>query len=189
MSNKIRRITSIETFYNGHLFRSRMEARWAVFFDFLKVPYVYEREGFDLGSAGWYLPDFWLPEQDVWLEIKPDAPTKEEIKKALGLAERTGKLVLVFYDCKPATCLGFDRFINYGRYYAPDGTWDGLIEFNICSKCDMICVGHLGGHYFCCNENFDYKGNCEGLVGPKSERLAAAHAASQSARFKHIRKN
>ncbi len=56
-------IKAIETFYDGYRFRSRLEARWAVFFDTLDVRYIYEREDFDLGEAGWYLPDFWLPDQ------------------------------------------------------------------------------------------------------------------------------
>ena len=39
---------AIETIYNGFRFRSRLEARWAVFFDNLSVKYRYEPEGFDL---------------------------------------------------------------------------------------------------------------------------------------------
>lgn len=65
-------IKAIETIYNGYRFRSRLEARWAVFFDTLGIEYQYEVEGFDLGNAGWYLPDFWLPTQKLWLEIKPN---------------------------------------------------------------------------------------------------------------------
>ena len=64
-------IKAIETVYKGYRFRSRLEARWAVFFDALGVKWEYEKEGFDLGEAGWYLPDFWLPELGVWAEIKP----------------------------------------------------------------------------------------------------------------------
>lgn len=64
-------IRPIETEYNGYRFRSRLEARWAVFFDELGVPYEYESEGFDLGDGIRYLPDFWLPEQECWVEIKP----------------------------------------------------------------------------------------------------------------------
>lgn len=48
----------IETFYNGFRFRSRLEARWAVFFDALGVRYEYEPEGFELPNGKYYLPDF-----------------------------------------------------------------------------------------------------------------------------------
>jgi hypothetical protein len=66
-------IKAIETNYKGYRFRSRLEARWAVFFDSLGVKYEYEKEGYDLGELGYYLPDFWLPEVHggLWVEIKP----------------------------------------------------------------------------------------------------------------------
>ena len=51
-------IKAIETIYNGYRFRSRLEARWAVFFDALGVDYEYEPEGFNLPNGGRYLPDF-----------------------------------------------------------------------------------------------------------------------------------
>jgi hypothetical protein len=65
-------IKAIETVYNGCRFRSRLEARWAVFFDAMDLVWEYEKEGFDLGEYGWYLPDFWLPNQKLWIEIKPN---------------------------------------------------------------------------------------------------------------------
>lgn len=47
-----------ETLYKGLRFRSRLEARWAVFLDSLGVEYEYEPEGFNLPGVGAYLPDF-----------------------------------------------------------------------------------------------------------------------------------
>ncbi len=63
-------IKAIETQYKGYRFRSRLEARWAVFFDALGIEWEYEKEGYDLGEAGWYLPDFWLPEYGSFFEVK-----------------------------------------------------------------------------------------------------------------------
>ena len=51
-------IKPIETIYNGYRFRSRLEARWAVFFDALGIEYEYEPEGFEIESGLRYLPDF-----------------------------------------------------------------------------------------------------------------------------------
>lgn len=51
-------IKPIETLYHGYRFRSRLEARWAVFFDSLGVKYEYEPEGFQLPDGSMYLPDF-----------------------------------------------------------------------------------------------------------------------------------
>jgi hypothetical protein len=77
-------LKAIETHYNGYRFRSRLEARWAVFFDALKIPYDYEREGFKL-DAGPYLPDFLLlePRPRIWVEIKPEFPEAEDEARAL----------------------------------------------------------------------------------------------------------
>ena len=41
-------IKAIETYYKGYRFRSRLEARWAVFFDAAGIKYEYEPEGFGL---------------------------------------------------------------------------------------------------------------------------------------------
>ena len=41
---------AIQTEYKGYLFRSRLEARWAVFFDACGVRWEYEPEGYDLGD-------------------------------------------------------------------------------------------------------------------------------------------
>jgi hypothetical protein len=78
-------IKAIETKYNGYRFRSRLEARWAVFFDTLGVAYEYEKEGFDLGEAGFYLPDFWFPELGCWGEVKPGPLTVQERAKCWAL--------------------------------------------------------------------------------------------------------
>ena len=60
----------IETIYNGYRFRSRLEARWAVFFDAMGIKYEYEPEGFVLSNGIKYLPDFFLPTLNVYLEVK-----------------------------------------------------------------------------------------------------------------------
>ena len=67
----------IPTRYKGYHFRSRLEARWAVFFDALRLPWEYEPQGFSLKS-GFYLPDFKVtyPDrgapQEYWFECKGD---------------------------------------------------------------------------------------------------------------------
>lgn len=69
----------IETEYEGFRFRSRLEARWAVFFDVAGIEFQYEPEGLIVPATvvqGWtkskvrYLPDFYLPETDQWVEVK-----------------------------------------------------------------------------------------------------------------------
>lgn len=62
-------ITAIETDYAACRFRSRLEARWAVFFDDMGIPWQYEVQGYDIGGRR-YLPDFYLPESATWIEVK-----------------------------------------------------------------------------------------------------------------------
>jgi hypothetical protein len=71
-------IKPIETRYNGYRFRSRLEARWAVFFDEVGIEYEYEKEGYDLGTVGYYLPDFYLHVLRRHIEIKPRSPLKKD---------------------------------------------------------------------------------------------------------------
>lgn len=79
-------IRAIETTYKGYRFRSRLEARWAVFFDTLGITWEYEKEGY-VTSAGPYLPDFWLPDFRLFVEIKGQKPTEVEVEKVRALAE------------------------------------------------------------------------------------------------------
>jgi hypothetical protein len=66
----------IETRYKGCWFRSRLEARWAVFFDNIGCKWEYEPEGFNLGNRMYYLPDFLIHDVtgrfngDLWVEVK-----------------------------------------------------------------------------------------------------------------------
>jgi len=64
-------IKAIETVYNGFKFRSRLEARWAVFFDAAGIKYEYEPEGFEHDGVR-YLPDFYLSDTKTYVEVKPN---------------------------------------------------------------------------------------------------------------------
>lgn len=104
-------IKAIETEYRGYRMRSRLEARWAIFFDALGIAWEYEKEGFDLGKAGYYLPDFWLPHTvtglaeegwGFWCEIKPLRAADVELQKAIALATHTKhNVLLVQGNCWP----------------------------------------------------------------------------------------
>jgi hypothetical protein len=106
---------AIQTRYQNYRFRSRLEARWAVFLDHCGFKWQYEPEGYDLSSVldrnefyyeldwdGLYLPDFYLPDLNMWLEIKPCLPqnhfepTLEEIKMWC-LCMQTGSRGFVFF--------------------------------------------------------------------------------------------
>lgn len=63
-------VKPIETEYNGYRFRSRLEARWAVFFDAMHIEYDYEPEGFVGFDDVKCLPDFYLPAENLYVEVK-----------------------------------------------------------------------------------------------------------------------
>lgn len=82
-------IKPIETIYNGCKFRSRLEARWAVFFDAVGVKWDYEPEGFDLGGGIKYLPDFILHDVDGrWCGIGMGNDLYVEVKGELKLNDQ-----------------------------------------------------------------------------------------------------
>jgi hypothetical protein len=76
-------------------FRSRIEARWAVFLDTLGLQWRYEWQGYDLGHGVYYLPDFWLPEAEFWVEVKGVFPTPGEQEKAALLCQQGKRPVLI----------------------------------------------------------------------------------------------
>jgi len=78
-------IKAIETHYKGYRFRSRLEARWAVFFDALGIEWQYEPEGYNIDGA-YYLPDFYLTDYKLLVEIKPEPQPIEIIHKLEKLA-------------------------------------------------------------------------------------------------------
>lgn len=83
---------AIETRYAGCRFRSRLEARWAVFFDHLGIEWEYEPQGFEIpkdwdehGATWRYLPDFWLPRLSTFVEVKgTDTQATDDYKRMLA---------------------------------------------------------------------------------------------------------
>ena len=179
---------AIDTIYNGYRFRSRLEARWAVFLDNLEIPYQYEPEGYDLGAAGLYLPDFRLPSLDAWMEIKAQSPTDEEVRKAAALAELTNQRVFIFHgdiqipndDCDSAPKAEMLDGIDGG---------DTNHMWCECLKCGAVGIqfdgrsDRLPCKKVTCMDSISYhgdKGYC--YNGP---RLVRAFTAARMARFEH----
>jgi hypothetical protein len=124
-------IKAIETVYNGYRFRSRLEARWAVFFDELGIKYEYEKEGFELPS-GRYLPDFWLPKQKYWVEIKPTRLAFDDISVRLckELKELSGENVLILMGNIPLESKVKNIFNNINEDYITDNPLDMYLLFH-----------------------------------------------------------
>jgi hypothetical protein len=100
-------LTAIETRYAGYRFRSRLEARWAVFFDAIAWPWRYEEEGFDLGQAGRYLPDFRLFDR-LYIEVKPNLDAFDDRTDSVveELSRQSGQQVWVLVGT-PGDCVSY----------------------------------------------------------------------------------
>lgn len=167
---------AIETRYRGQRFRSRLEARWAVFFDTLAVRWVYEPEGFDLDGL-WYLPDFWLPDLGWWAEIKPELGMGDrfympEVHKVMALANHTGRRAFLLegwfdpleVDAGGGYVVGMPDWDRYDL----GGNWAACLE---CGDIGITDGGHR--HSLACEH---------GAYGT-SPLLAAAYDRARSARF------
>jgi hypothetical protein len=71
-------IQALPVWYKGYQFRSRLEGRWAVFFDAMGIAFQYEAQGFKLTDGTCYLPDFLLSGANAFGEVKPTEPTPAE---------------------------------------------------------------------------------------------------------------
>jgi hypothetical protein len=83
-------IRALETRWDGHRFRSRLEARWAVCFKALGLEYDYEPQGFEIDGEC-YLPDFYLPKNGIYVEIKPRGYPVSDDHPVFGLVKEIGR--------------------------------------------------------------------------------------------------
>lgn len=179
----------IETAYAGCRFRSRLEARWAVFFDSLGVRWEYEKEGYELPS-GWYLPDFWLPDNEFWVEIKGKPATKKEFQLAKELAAATGKITFIFdHGIEPFSITDDSLIKGSGYYVMPDGDCDGMMYPGICATCQKFVIGHLGSHAVSYSNNdpecipVKTTNSLNQVSGTDHPKIIKAYNAARSARF------
>jgi len=111
-------IKSLPTVYGGIRYRSRLEARWAVFLDYMDIDFIYEPEGYTDGKVC-YLPDFWLPAHELFIEIKPGPLSDAEEAKAKMVVEGTGHrlLALIGFPMEPIQFMADMKRTNlYGRF-------------------------------------------------------------------------
>ncbi len=134
---------ALETKYRGINFRSRVEARWAIFMDEMKVKWIYEPEAYDLGDGLYYLPDFWLPGLKCFYEIKGDCPTHEEALKAMRLSAFTKHPVYIQFDF-PTQPEGDPRSRESAYKYFPEGGEDHEYWWIQCPQCRKVGIGFLG---------------------------------------------
>ncbi len=93
-----------------------MEARWAVFFDALRLEWEYEKEGFDFGGGVYYLPDFWLSDVRMWAEVKPETFSEDDLRKAAMLAWKTQRHVLLLDGMPSERAFDFLQYMECNNW-------------------------------------------------------------------------
>lgn len=201
-------LAAIETSYAGCRFRSRLEARWAVFFDSLKVLWQYEPQGYTVGpDATPYLPDFWLPEMELWVEVKGvlDQAALETLIWAAGPAglpmEPGGGAATSLFPWR-------QRVLLLGDVPAPDKVWlhsrlDSIADQVVALKRAAFWPTRSGGvvtveisepsslNQYIAGSTADpgvLRDLVEGIrcpLGSPSPRITGAYRAARSARFEH----
>jgi hypothetical protein len=143
MTDHLRKLQAIPTCYRETKFRSRIEARWAVYLDLLRIEWEYEPETYDLraddGTRVLYCPDFRLIGHLCFLEVKPGPGdiTKGVIRQLHALSAASEGIVLV--------TAGAPNLEWPLRIYEPDwtgflsGVWDPFsyrrVRFASCRGC------------------------------------------------------
>jgi len=146
---------SYPTYYKEQLFRSRLEAKWAVFFDLLNWPYTYEP--YDLKG---YIPDFILQfHEPLLVEVKPEVLFK-------NLKQHTDKILKSGWE-KEILIVGADLFKSSWNDCSTIGllgqTWEMYGDINLknenpdfeegilfhCDMCKKPSIFHSIQSYHC----------------------------------------
>lgn len=149
-----------KTFYKNFYFRSKLEAKWAVFFNLCGIEWDYEPEAFTDKSGVQYTPDFYLPNvtlrgqsKGVYLEIKPyDYETNERYQRIIYEAMDGKSLILLCGDPVRAI-IDIDKYdpiiTNKNEQISP--FWDNEMVFMLCSDCGKSKFEFNEGNYYYCN--------------------------------------
>lgn len=188
-------IAPLETRYAGYRFRSRIEARWAVFFTRLNLDWQYEPQGFKVGPAQLpYLPDFYLTTQALYVEVKPayaDLVDPEGVARWEAFA---GEVVTSWPADRAAMFCG--RIPDPEKVAAAGPEWsgrwydDGIYITGDCNYAWCVCPS--GKHF---DIQFEARGGrilcgCPRALDDRyrtgdDPRILNAYAAARSARFEH----
>jgi len=176
---------AIETEYKGYRFRSRLEARWAVFFDACGVRWEYEPEGYMLDNGLSYLPDFLLHEVagraagDLYVEVKGKM-TKTDAEKIYAF----GKPLLVLAGIPDGGSIGAIEW--YCRKWGYDGFPEmksGPCPFNFETIDGDYFVAHPGVNK---QGRFELFGDDGGYTENRNDAATLrAFDIARQARFEH----
>ncbi len=155
-------------------FRSDYEAYWALFFETAGVAWKYEPKVYTDGVV-YYLPDFWLPDQRVFFEVKygSGGSSRDDEKKSLMLTGVTGKSLYVAWGAPtqhpqrlPDGGDICDLSHNNILLYSSDGTVGSGYAWCECRACGRLDI-QLDGYV-----------DLIDCACPKREAAARAHSTT-----------
>jgi len=188
------------TWYNNYYFRSKLEAKWAVFFDLMKIKWNYEPEQFTCKDGSQYTPDFFLPDAilregleiiepgdfdgvgatykkrgpGVYFEIKPFSYITDHLYEERILSSMKMPLILFVGDPLEAV-VNIHLWNGENKNIQLQPWWDNYMVFMYCKDCNTIKVDFdEGNYYYCpkCNAPIDWKNH------------AISHAAEVARNFR-----
>jgi hypothetical protein len=207
-------IKSIQTRYAGCHFRSRLEARWAVFFDHAGISWEYEPQGYviepyashntDAGAnisgpygPTPYLPDFLLPDCGTWIEVKGDSrgidlPLMEAACRQLPDRAGAGPRLMILGPIPEPTIVGDWAWHAFSPCSGPCCEREPSVH---CNLCDGSGVDHSNwgfGRFHKNRRPWWLSSSGPDWVTPALDMdetcddvVLAAYRAARSARFEH----
>ena len=166
------------TLYGSIKFRSRMEAKWACVFDVLGIIYEYEHHLLKLDPSYlrkderspdlykylrmdqylYYLPDFYLPGLNLFVEIKGQEPTYIEETKALLTSIRC-PVVMLCGGIPDIPRLLNEEDLDEQSYVYRTVDNKRLKYFNM-YLCSCTCCGNISFYHTCSCDTEGYDIDC-----------------------------
>jgi len=137
-------VKSIVTEYRGIRFRSKLEAQWAKLLDHFQIKWDYEPDGFEFRDGTMYLPDFWLPESETFLEVK-GIMDERDMHKVRMLLHESGKPVVIGYSMGQFRAC--DHWNSVSDFYELTGMDSSVLMQ--CRECGKWSFVGLGGSWEC----------------------------------------
>lgn len=139
-------IQSIPTWYRGEHFRSRLEADWCATLDHYQITWEYEPDAVNVHDGLKYLPDFHLPMQRVWIEVK--GPGDDNIDKTIAFQKALLERDHYKWDFEQHLVV-IGRPSRGGMTVWEGTTYNQDIVMLVCSNCDRHSFLDYAGTWRC----------------------------------------
>jgi hypothetical protein len=142
----MRSIEPIKSIYGGRTFRSKLEAKAAAWLDKNGFNWIYEPDSFVCNGVI-YTPDFYLPEIDTLIEVKP-LVALGELKRIDDFIRNFNKSFLIL----SASDTGEIKMEKLWCYSGPCG-WATGVPDTWCwhDKADFVVLEYMGKNWFAPN--------------------------------------